>query len=158
MLAPRLASEGKLCGFPFRYFWFNASDQLDEVLRSDPNLRRRHSPNLGAKRNFLSFKASGDILANFDNDDFYHPNYLRRVVRKGFRADGGDGSGGTAPVALVSVEPEGGRREPDGTAAIAAPRADGRATRARAASATARATRSRGRAWPSPRASGRRAT
>ncbi len=131
VLAPRLASEGALCGFPFRYFWFNASDQLDEVLRSDPNLRRRHSPNLGAKRNFLSFKASGDILANFDNDDFYHPNYLRRVVRKGFRADGGDGSGGTAPVALVSVEPEAEAVvNPDGTVAIAAPRADEVARRA----------------------------
>jgi len=35
---------------------------------------------LGGKRNFLTAKARGEVLANFDDDDIYLPSYLARMV------------------------------------------------------------------------------
>jgi hypothetical protein len=35
---------------------------------------------LGARRNFAIERAKGEIVAHFDDDDFYGPNYLRTLV------------------------------------------------------------------------------
>lgn len=37
---------------------------------------------IGAKRNFLIDKAEGEIIAHFDDDDFYAPNYLLTMVEQ----------------------------------------------------------------------------
>ena len=35
---------------------------------------------VGAKRNWLAENASGQILAHFDDDDYYAPNYLTDMI------------------------------------------------------------------------------
>ena len=45
----------------------------------DPRVHYTHSPKrltLGEKRNYLLEKAQGEIIAHFDDDDFYAPKYL----------------------------------------------------------------------------------
>lgn len=37
------------------------------------------NPALGTKRNQAAFMASGAVMINMDNDDVYHPNYIRFV-------------------------------------------------------------------------------
>ena len=50
-------------------------------LRGDPLLLRAASGKLsiGEKRNFLSRRASGTLIANFDDDDLYLPSYIARM-------------------------------------------------------------------------------
>lgn len=51
------------------------------ALRGDPSLIRAASGamSIGEKRNWLSLRASGTLLANFDDDDYYLPSYLERM-------------------------------------------------------------------------------
>lgn len=45
----------------------------------DPQVRYWHQPErmtIGAKRNFLIAQAQGDVIAQFDDDDYYAPQYL----------------------------------------------------------------------------------
>jgi glycosyltransferase involved in cell wall biosynthesis len=49
----------------------------------DPRVRYTHAPEpmkLGAKRNALCDSAKGDIIAFFDDDDFYAPRYLEGML------------------------------------------------------------------------------
>lgn len=51
---------------------------------ADPRLRYCHSPErrtIGAKRNRLIVQAQGDIIAHFDDDDFYSPDYIAHLVQ-----------------------------------------------------------------------------
>lgn len=48
-----------------------------------PKVRYFHSEkrlSIGEKRNFLARKAAGDIIAHFDDDDFYMPNYISYMI------------------------------------------------------------------------------
>ena len=50
-----------------------------------PKVRYYHSEqrlSIGEKRNFLAHEASGDIIAHFDDDDFYMPNYISYMIKK----------------------------------------------------------------------------
>ncbi len=50
---------------------------------SDPRVRYFHLPSriaLGLKRDFLIQKAEGEIIAHFDDDDYYAPGYLEYMV------------------------------------------------------------------------------
>jgi glycosyltransferase involved in cell wall biosynthesis len=49
----------------------------------DPRVRYRHVPDsmtIGAKRNALCDAAKGEIIAHFDDDDFYGPRYIETMV------------------------------------------------------------------------------
>lgn len=49
----------------------------------DPRVRYHHHPErvaLGSKRNWLAAEATGEVLAHFDDDDFYAPGYLAHMV------------------------------------------------------------------------------
>lgn len=49
----------------------------------DPRLRYLHTPerlSIGAKRNRLIAAARGDFIAHFDDDDYYAPQYVERMV------------------------------------------------------------------------------
>lgn len=49
----------------------------------DPRVRYHHTSQrttVGAKRNWLAQEATGKILAHFDDDDYYAPTYLDRMV------------------------------------------------------------------------------
>lgn len=51
---------------------------------SDPSVKYTHVPGapaaLGAKRNALADAAEGTVIAHFDDDDYYAPLYLERMV------------------------------------------------------------------------------
>lgn len=50
---------------------------------SDARIRYRHAPQrqtIGAKRNRLVADARGEIIAHFDDDDYYTPGYLETMV------------------------------------------------------------------------------
>lgn len=50
---------------------------------NDPKVRYYHTASratVGAKRNWLAENAKGQILAHFDDDDYYAPNYLTEMV------------------------------------------------------------------------------
>jgi glycosyltransferase involved in cell wall biosynthesis len=50
---------------------------------ADPRVRYRHQPTratLGAKRATLGLAAHGDVIAHFDDDDYYAPGYLTRML------------------------------------------------------------------------------
>mmetsp|Transcript_15202 Transcript_15202/g.23008 ORF Transcript_15202/g.23008 Transcript_15202/m.23008 type:complete len:543 (+) Transcript_15202:42-1670(+) len=70
------ANSTEICGgMRFIYRWFNASS----VDINDPN---RSLP-LGVKRNIQAKEvATGDIVVNMDNDDIYHPSYVKTVVKQ----------------------------------------------------------------------------
>ncbi|KAJ8601894.1 hypothetical protein CTAYLR_002661 [Chrysophaeum taylorii] len=50
----------------------------------DPRVRYSyepdHPPSTGAKRNTLIDRATGEVVAHFDDDDFYGPHYLSRLL------------------------------------------------------------------------------
>jgi glycosyltransferase involved in cell wall biosynthesis len=49
----------------------------------DPSVRYIHSEtreNVGQKRNRLASLATGDLIAHFDDDDYYAPRYLERMA------------------------------------------------------------------------------
>jgi glycosyltransferase involved in cell wall biosynthesis len=51
----------------------------------DPRIKYRHSPErkpLGRKRNELIEWAQGSIIVQFDDDDYYSPRYIERMVRR----------------------------------------------------------------------------
>jgi glycosyltransferase involved in cell wall biosynthesis len=63
----------------------DAPDPLEDELPDDPRVRhlrleRRHS--IGAKRNLGAEAARGELLANWDDDDWYAPWRLRYQVRE----------------------------------------------------------------------------
>jgi len=50
---------------------------------NDPKVRYHHTTlrsSVGTKRNWLAEKAEGQILAHFDDDDYYAPNYISAMV------------------------------------------------------------------------------
>jgi len=56
----------------------------------DARVKYFHSPervSIGFKRNFLVEKALGEIIAHFDDDDYYSPNYLSEMIDKLGEAD-----------------------------------------------------------------------
>jgi glycosyltransferase involved in cell wall biosynthesis len=57
---------------------------------SDPRVNYQHLSKrmtIGSKRNLLIEKASGEIIAHFDDDDFYAPSYLFEMNRQRGQAD-----------------------------------------------------------------------
>lgn len=49
----------------------------------DPRIRYRHQAErltIGEKRNLLAAEARGELIAHFDDDDYYAPQYLERMV------------------------------------------------------------------------------
>lgn len=80
-VTPSAAFAGSVCGIALRYFYFNATN-FERRAKSVDALARR--PQIGAVRNFLASKATGDVFVNQDNDDFYSSGFVRRVVRMGF--------------------------------------------------------------------------
>lgn len=51
--------------------------------RAGPRLKYIYSPSrfaIGEKRNILAEQSSGDIIVHFDDDDFYAPSYVERMV------------------------------------------------------------------------------
>ncbi|MEE2749803.1 MAG: glycosyltransferase [Myxococcota bacterium] len=51
----------------------------------DPSVRYIHSEtkqNIGEKRNRLASLATGELIAHFDDDDYYGPNYLSAMANK----------------------------------------------------------------------------
>lgn len=49
----------------------------------DPDVRYMHLPErlpVGAKRNLLMAQARGDIIVQFDDDDYYAPEYIQQMV------------------------------------------------------------------------------
>src|ERR1700722_5865497 len=53
--------------------------------RTDPRIRYTHLPErlpVGAKRNWLAENAASEILIHFDDDDFYAPVYVERMVAR----------------------------------------------------------------------------
>ncbi|MEM7175311.1 MAG: glycosyltransferase [Chlamydiota bacterium] len=49
----------------------------------DPQVKYFYSStrlSIGAKRNYLNEKASGEIIAHFDDDDYYAPDYLSEMI------------------------------------------------------------------------------
>lgn len=56
---------------------------LERLAQSDPEIRYTHIPQrlrLGAKRNLLVEQARGEIVALFDDDDYYAPQYIETMV------------------------------------------------------------------------------
>ncbi len=52
---------------------------------SDPRIRYHHSGerfSIGRKRNRLIAEAAGDIIVQFDDDDYYSPRYVARMVAR----------------------------------------------------------------------------
>jgi glycosyltransferase involved in cell wall biosynthesis len=52
---------------------------------SDPRIRYLHTAErmkVGRKRNELVAAATGDVIAHFDDDDYYVPAYLERMMRR----------------------------------------------------------------------------
>ncbi|TAN08501.1 MAG: glycosyltransferase family 2 protein [Rhodanobacteraceae bacterium] len=60
------------------------NDWMREQGARDPRIRYRHSParlTIGAKRGQLVAMARGDLIAHFDDDDYYAPHYLADMAR-----------------------------------------------------------------------------
>jgi glycosyltransferase involved in cell wall biosynthesis len=58
---------------------------------TDPRVRYRHGAErmkVGRKRNELASEASGTVIAHFDDDDYYAPTYLARMLKR--LGDGSD--------------------------------------------------------------------
>jgi len=56
----------------------------------DPKVGYHHTSTratVGAKRNWLANKASGQIIAHFDDDDYYSPYYLEHMMKEMGNAD-----------------------------------------------------------------------
>jgi len=56
----------------------------DLINHPDPRIRYFHNSeriSIGSKRNQLIEKASGNIIAHFDDDDYYAPNYISTMAR-----------------------------------------------------------------------------
>jgi len=52
---------------------------------ADPRIRYSHSPErlrIGGKRNRLIAQARGEIIVHFDDDDYYAPRYVERMVER----------------------------------------------------------------------------
>lgn len=53
---------------------------------SDPRIRYHHLPGpkmkVSAKRNWLCERSSAPVIAQFDDDDYYAPNYLRVMMQR----------------------------------------------------------------------------
>ncbi len=50
---------------------------------NDPRVKYYHNPtrlSIGLKRNYLNERASGEIIAHFDDDDYYAPEYLMEMI------------------------------------------------------------------------------
>jgi glycosyltransferase involved in cell wall biosynthesis len=69
------------------YEWLVLDDSRDPCAAlaagSDPRIRYQHVTRrmtIGEKRNRLAAEARGEIIAHFDDDDYYAPNYLRAMV------------------------------------------------------------------------------
>lgn len=61
------------------------SAAVQKAVEKDPQIQYFHSTvrqNNGTKRNFLIEKASGEIIAHFDDDDYYAPPYLELMVKQ----------------------------------------------------------------------------
>jgi glycosyltransferase involved in cell wall biosynthesis len=61
------------------------SQFMIDLCARDPRVRYFHSEieraSIGAKRNFLIGEARGEIIAHFDDDDYYAPHYLADMIR-----------------------------------------------------------------------------
>lgn len=110
---PALAYEGSFCGgIRFRYFFFdgrNFENRLHKTSQRETAELDARRPMIGKLRNFLISKATGEIAINMDNDDFYSPNYVRRIVLIGVqgRLPGGGavfGVNHSRAVAAVSAQ------------------------------------------------------
>ncbi|MGL4766665.1 MAG: glycosyltransferase family 2 protein [Formosimonas sp.] len=59
------------------------SDFLQELSQVDARVRYTHSAeplSIGEKRNRLIAAATGEVIAHFDDDDYYAPQYLRNMT------------------------------------------------------------------------------
>jgi glycosyltransferase involved in cell wall biosynthesis len=69
----------------FEWLILDDSPTPSEFMRgiSDPRIIYEHAQGkrtAGSKRNYLIQKARADIIAQFDDDDFYGPNYLSNMM------------------------------------------------------------------------------
>jgi glycosyltransferase involved in cell wall biosynthesis len=69
----------------FEWLVLDGSRQPSPIFRSitDARVRYLHNPNrmtIGAMRNALCESATGDIVALFDDDDFYAPHYIEGML------------------------------------------------------------------------------
>jgi glycosyltransferase involved in cell wall biosynthesis len=63
----------------------DSSEAPAPVAFDDPRVRYIHDPvrvSLGEKRNRLAQAARGELIAHFDDDDYYAPSYLSAMVRR----------------------------------------------------------------------------
>jgi glycosyltransferase involved in cell wall biosynthesis len=59
------------------------SPSKDLQVAQNPRIRYTHTQrrsSIGAKRNWLVERATGDIVVHFDDDDFYHSSYVSSLV------------------------------------------------------------------------------
>ncbi len=76
--------------------------------KSSINVKYIHKPNsgfsIGRKRNQLISKySSGEVIAHFDDDDYYAPAYLDRMVSRLMTATTQRGGGGSGEVGLTKL-------------------------------------------------------
>jgi glycosyltransferase involved in cell wall biosynthesis len=71
----------------FEWLILDDSQQPSKYFRglTDPRIRYTHLTerlSVGAKRNWLAENAASEILVQFDDDDFYAPTYVERMVAR----------------------------------------------------------------------------
>jgi glycosyltransferase involved in cell wall biosynthesis len=63
----------------------DGADAVQDLVPADPRvtyIRLDRRMSLGAKRNLAVEQARGEIIAHWDDDDWYHPGYLGEVARR----------------------------------------------------------------------------
>lgn len=72
----------------------DGDDAVADLIPDDPRvryIRLKERASLGTKRNIAVAQARGEVIAHWDDDDWYHPTYLQEVVGK--LLQGGDRQG-----------------------------------------------------------------
>lgn len=63
----------------------NGKEAIEELQKKYPNIHLWHSNeirSIGNKRNKLIQKASGELIAHFDDDDYYAPTYIEALTKE----------------------------------------------------------------------------
>ena len=62
----------------------NGKEAIEQLQKQYPNILLWHIEemcSIGSKRNQLIQKASGELIAHFDDDDYYAPSYIENLVK-----------------------------------------------------------------------------